>query len=277
MSQEKKQILLDVFTKEPIRVDNFIHYFSEGLKSSKTAKCAGSGHYGTIDSIFHLFERNWAAHGAYSAMTDPTNEIILELGCAEQPLYEAFKVNYTYPNYIGMDIRADYLSNSPHRGRKDVIAAAVDLNGPVPLKDESISQVILNEVLEHLSEETNKHILREVYRVLKPGGNLWLGMPVNLRDRIFHEDESNVGHVFFWNTEDLEEECKKIGFASFDKKWGYSTSSKITVSQLKKQMSKDVQDFIDKIGDMYGGPIRRALMLSYPDIPNGGSRFKITK
>ena len=277
MSQPKKQVLLDAFSSPALREDDHIHYFVDGVKSSKTAKCAGSGHYGVIDSIFHIFERTWAANTALDGLTDPENDIILELGCAEQPLYEAFKVAFRFPNYIGMDIRSDYLSLSPHRGRKDVIAACVDLNGPVPLKDESVSQVILNEVLEHLPEETNRHILREAYRILKPGGSLLLGMPVNTRDKKFHEDESNVGHVFFWDVEDLEDECNKIGFKSFDKKWGYSTSSKITVPQLKKQMPQEVQDFIDKIGDMYGSPVRRALMLSYPDIPNGGSRFKITK
>jgi len=274
--KDKNQCLLDVLTI-PADFEDGIIYSDPGFNTHKSAKNQTTK--GLYDTLFGVFERNWSAIKAYESLKDPKNDIVLEMGCADMPLFESFKVMRMFPNYIGVDIRKDYLSAAAPRNRKDVLAICADLTKPLPIKDESISAIAIDEVIEHIPQDGNLALFREAYRILKPGGKIFLATPVNTRDREFHntKDEESLGHIFFWNTEDLEEELMKIGFTSMDKKWGYSISSKIKIGEIKKSLHPEVNKFIEDISDMYGGPVARALALSAKDVVNGGCRFTITK
>ena len=276
---EKRQPLLDALTLNDPDVTDGVIWTNTGFVSHNTAKCQDGSNNGNYDVLFEIFERSWAALQAYQSLKDPQNDIVLEMGCADMVLYNSFKMHRNYPNYIGVDLRRDYLLASPHRTRKDVIALCADLSDPIPVKDESISAIVITEVVEHITLEQNLKIFKEAYRLLKPGGKMFVGSPFNTKDRVFHdlEKEKNLGHIFFWTDDQFEEETRKIGFSSLDKKWGYSISSKIIITEIKKHLPPDVAKFIDTIGEMYGGPVARALALSYPDLPNGGCRFTLTK
>ena len=115
--------------------------------------------------------------------------------------------------------------------------------------------------------------------MLKPGGKVFIGSPVNTAERKFHdlEKEAGLGHIFFWEVEQFEKEMTDVGFTSLDKKWGYSLSSKILITEVKKSLPADVVKFLDDISTMYGSSVARALALSAPDVVNGGCRFTLTK
>ncbi len=49
----------------------------------------------------------------------------------------------------------------------DVLA---DLNDPLPLKSESVDQIVMKSVLEHLNQ--TEKVMRELFRILKAGGSL---------------------------------------------------------------------------------------------------------
>jgi SAM-dependent methyltransferase len=58
----------------------------------------------------------------------------------------------------------------------------------IPVEDDRYDLVLLNQVIEHVPEP--KSVLREMYRVLKPGGELWLSAP------LFYE-EHEVPYDFY--------------------------------------------------------------------------------
>lgn len=274
----KNQALVDALTLQDPDVDDGIIFVNTGYTSHKSAKRqANPG--GTYDSLFEAFERTWGALHSYQAMRDPKNDIILEMGCANMLIYNAFKMMRMYPNYIGIDIRRDYLTNADHRHRKDVVGLCADLTLPLPVKDQTVSAVVLSEVVEHLTYDQNMTFFKEAFRMLKPGGKVLVSSPINTEARQFHDlkKEKNLGHVFFWTAEQFEDEMKSIGFSSVDKKWGYSISSKIKINEIKKSLPPDVQNFIQDISDMYGSRVARALALSAPNVVNGGCRFIVTK
>lgn len=275
----KNQVLLDVLKMDDPDVVDGVVLSSEGYMSHKSAKCQDGSGNGNYDVLLEIFERSWAALHSYQTLKDPKNDVILEMGCADMVLYNSFKMNRAYPNYIGIDIRRDYLKASPHKSRKDVIGLCADLSDPLPIKDESISAIVLSEVVEHLTLEQNLVFFKEAYRMLKPGGKVFVGSPVNTEERKFHdlEKEAGLGHIFFWTVEQFEKEMTDIGFSSLDKKWGYSLSSKILVNEIKKNVSPDVAKFIEDISEMYGSSVARAVALSAPNIVNGGCRFTLTK
>jgi predicted SAM-dependent methyltransferase len=47
----------------------------------------------------------------------------------------------------------------------------------LPYKDNSVSEVVLSHVIEHISRRFHKGFLREVHRVLKPGGVFFVAYP----------------------------------------------------------------------------------------------------
>jgi len=274
----KNQALLDVLTTHDMEVDDGVVFLTTGFTTHKSAKRqAETG--GVYDSLFEAFERTWGAIQSYEAMSDPKTDVILEMGCAEMPIYNAFKMMRMFPNYIGVDIRRDYLLSSKHRARKDVLALCADITNPLPVKEGTVSAVVLSEVVEHLTFEQNLVFFKEAYRLLKPGGKMLISSPVNTRNRQFHdlEKEKGLGHIFFWPVEDMEEEARKIGFKDVDKKWGLSISSKIRIDEVKKQLHPEVCKFLDDIGSMYGSAVARAVALSAPNVVNGGCRFSFTK
>lgn len=273
----KKQVIVDVMTSD-LELEDGIAYLHEGFKSHVSAKKQIDDD-GVYNSLFTSFERTWSAKQAFEALGDPAQEIVLEMGCADMSIFKCFKMTLTFPNYIGIDIRRDYLEAATSRNRKDVVTLCADLTKTLPIKDSSISSIIISEVIEHLTYEDNMLIFKEAYRILKPGGKIFVSSPVNTRDRIFHtvEKETHLGHIFFWNAEDFEDEMKNIGFTDIDKKWGCSISSKIRIDEIKKSLPADVCKFLSDISSMYGSGVARMLALSAPDIVNGGCRFTVTK
>jgi SAM-dependent methyltransferase len=85
---------------------------------------------------------------------------ILDVGCGNQPYRHLFDGSYT-----GLDV-------VPGR-RPDVVGTATDL----PLRTASCDGVLCLEVIEHV--EDFERVIREIHRVLRPGGRLLLSAPMS--------------------------------------------------------------------------------------------------
>jgi len=87
----------------------------------------------------------------------------LDVGCGHKPYEKTFFAGAE--KYIGMDYLTD-------RSKPDVVGSATD----IPLGDATFDTVVSTEVLEHVPDPLKA--LREMYRVLKPGGYLILSTPM---------------------------------------------------------------------------------------------------
>lgn len=94
--------------------------------------------------------------------------VLLDLGCGKMPYRKYILNNSSVSKYIGMDIEnPNYQENE----KPDLF-----WNGnEIPLSDNSIDTVLATELLEHLPEP--EKILKEIYRILKPGGSLFFTVP----------------------------------------------------------------------------------------------------
>ena len=96
---------------------------------------------------------------------------IADFGSGTQaPLLQRFLDAKLADHAVGVDITVDPTANST---RLSLVQA--DLNHPLPLANESIDAAISLAVLEHL--DAPDVFLKEAYRVLKPGGTIFLTTP----------------------------------------------------------------------------------------------------
>lgn len=89
--------------------------------------------------------------------------VTLDVGCGHKPYEKTFFAGAE--KYVGMDYLTD-------RSQPDVVGSATD----IPLGDASFDTVVCTEVLEHVPDPLKA--LREMHRVLKPGGYLILSAPM---------------------------------------------------------------------------------------------------
>jgi SAM-dependent methyltransferase len=81
--------------------------------------------------------------------------------------------------------------------------------------DESVDVVVMLHVIEHIPDPVGT--LREIFRVLKPGGHLVLETPRydTLTFRLLRRRERSVscdGHILFFTSHSLEDACTRAGF-----------------------------------------------------------------
>jgi SAM-dependent methyltransferase len=95
----------------------------------------------------------------------PAGSDVLDAGAGNAPYRELF----AHCRYVTAD-----WSSSPHEGaaRVDIQASLDDL----PVADGSFQAVLNTQVIEHVAEPTR--VAAELFRVLRPGGRLWLTAPL---------------------------------------------------------------------------------------------------
>jgi ubiquinone/menaquinone biosynthesis C-methylase UbiE len=98
----------------------------------------------------------------------------LDCGCADGG-YTVAMLERGASHVIGIDIEADRLAQAQRRPARGDAGYAGAVAEALPFPNASFDGVLMNEVLEHVADE--EQALREVLRVLRPGGHLVLMSP----------------------------------------------------------------------------------------------------
>ena len=93
---------------------------------------------------------------------------ILDVGCGTKPYKNLFEKPGSL--YIGLELSVEVKKDTRYE-EPEIIADA----GSLPLKNDSVDLVLINEVLEHVSHPGN--VLREACRVAKGDGRVVVSMP----------------------------------------------------------------------------------------------------
>lgn len=100
------------------------------------------------------------------ALPEHVNGGLLDLGCGRVPLYGAYR------HLVTEIVCADWQNSLHGSAHMDF---SCDLTLPLPLRDGQFQTVILADVLEHVPEPGM--LVKEIHRVLSPGGKLILSVP----------------------------------------------------------------------------------------------------
>ena len=98
---------------------------------------------------------------------------LLDIGCWDGRLLDLINSKELYEELYGVDISQEAVEKTKAKGYH---AQAADLNGdPLPFSDSNFDAVTLLAVLEHVFDPY--HLIREIHRVLRPGGLLVIDVP----------------------------------------------------------------------------------------------------
>ena len=147
--------------------------------------------------------------------------LMLDVGCGEGRHIFGVMQNYPDIKCIGLDMDKDSLNKAEegYEYFKSITNAGVDLlKGSaysLPFPNNSFDLVVCSEVLEHLHEYNDA--VKEIHRVLKPGGKFYASVPASWPERIcwiLSKDYQNQpgGHLRVFNQNKLVSEIKNSGF-----------------------------------------------------------------
>tara|TARA_R110000850_G_scaffold18084_4_gene54989 strand:- start:289 stop:990 length:702 start_codon:yes stop_codon:yes gene_type:complete len=125
-----------------------------------------------IELNFKTLDRYYIRHTIFKVLKDSLPKLsgkILDIGCGKMPYRNYILENSQVDNYIGLDIETalEYDSSVKPDFTWDGIT--------MPFMDASFNCAFGTEVLEHCPEP--EVVLKEIYRVLKPGGVFFFTVP----------------------------------------------------------------------------------------------------
>ena len=147
--------------------------------------------------------------------------VLLDVGCGEGRHIFGVMQDYPLMKCIGIDMDHesikiaeegyDYFKSISHAGAEFLKGSAYN----IPFPDNFFDLVICSEVLEHLHEYNDA--VREMHRVLKPGGKLYASVPASWPEKIcwnLSKDYQNQpgGHLRIFDQKGLVSEIQEEGF-----------------------------------------------------------------
>jgi SAM-dependent methyltransferase len=149
-----------------------------------------------------LLGYNWLAmrmgNAGFLKHIERLSGVVYDLGCGTRPFEQ--EIRQHAQSYIGVDWEYSY-----HGRHADILA---DLGKPLPVPDAAADAVVALSVLEHLREP--EQMLREAFRILRPGGLLYVGVP-------FQWGVHEAPHDYYrFTRHGLEYLLRKAGFVSVE-------------------------------------------------------------
>ena len=156
----------------------------------------------------HSFPEYWKSVAAMCLADAKSAQpgTVIDVGCGPHGA-----VRYLFPNAqlkLGVDPLADRFDERPKGNSRTVYVSAI--GEMIPVKDEVADLVFCINVLDHVMDA--RAILREIHRILKPGGRLLL--EVHTFPRIFVPFMFfDRPHTFHWTRRDVERMVSDAGYS----------------------------------------------------------------
>jgi ubiquinone/menaquinone biosynthesis C-methylase UbiE len=152
--------------------------------------------YGTEDLHTHI---RWRAIKPFVSSACRTGaEVILDVGCGYGSISFEVAQRLNTGKVVGIDIDPERIGAAKEI-RKSIRVTNVDfqisgVSGLSEVPDNFCDVVLMIDVIEHIVDD--KSVVREVGRILKPGGALIISTPTPMYPRVFGlEFHNEVGHV----------------------------------------------------------------------------------
>lgn len=132
----------------------------------------------------------------------PADAVIVDVGCGTGATAAQLQ---QYGTVIGADISPLALACCLKRGLHNLLLATAER---LPLATSSVNAVVATDILEHLEDDVA--VLKEFYRILKPGGYVVASVPAY--SILWSEHDLALMHRRRYVARELRRRCLKAGF-----------------------------------------------------------------
>ena len=205
-----------------------------------------------------IFQRHMIAYKEASKLISGT---VLEIGCGEG--YGISELVQFSKKYIGVDKFDTYISEDIKK-HNDIVFHKMEIPPLLNIESNSIDFVVTFQVIEHIQDD--HYFLREIFRVLKPGGKLLLTTPNKLMSL-----SRNPWHIREYTPFEMKDILRKY-FVKSEVKGVYGNDIVMEYYQKNKESVKKITRY-DIFNLQYLLP-RWALQIPY-DILNRFNRNKL--
>jgi SAM-dependent methyltransferase len=203
------------YATEPIWTGNGFLIGSEKLPILKYTGCNDGWdasltdfHEKEADDGSHYIDRSSRRHACddLKKIIQNSSKVILEIGSSSGYLLREIKRSFPGSFLIGSDCIPEPLENIAKK-ISDIPLIQFDLVN-CPLPDYSVDVVIALNVLEHIKDDEDA--LKQIYRILKPGGHAIIEVPANQDLYDFYDEQ--LKHFRRYSLQDLKALTEKTGF-----------------------------------------------------------------
>ena len=143
-----------------------------------------------------IFQRHMIA---YKEAAKIVNGTVLEIGCGEG--YGISELAKFSNKYIGVD-KFDTFISDDLRNNYDIVFHKMEIPPLKNIEENSVDFVVTFQVIEHIQDDN--YFLKEIFRVLKPGGKLLLTTPNKLMSL-----SRNPWHIREYSPNEMKDILKK--------------------------------------------------------------------
>lgn len=154
---------------------------------------------------------------------------VVDIGCDVGEIRKLISRSFytKNPYYVGIDMDYSLLVSGFKRIQMRTPAMYIQQDATLGfkfIKSDSVDLVYAGEIIEHFEKRFGIKLLKEIYRILRPGGNFLLSTPnkVNTKGYEFH--------VYEYRIEELKKIVEKTGF-DVTSVWGWQTTER----EIKKK------------------------------------------
>jgi ubiquinone/menaquinone biosynthesis C-methylase UbiE len=123
---------------------------------------------------------DWKPVDQFLTSVGTEDKEVLDIGCATGSIAsQAAEAHGNWSRYVGIDLCGEYVVRFNDQGipnARAVVGSATDLNSQL---DSSKDIVMCLFVLQHLSRDDGKKVLKEIWEVAKPNADVLIGLTVN--------------------------------------------------------------------------------------------------
>lgn len=180
-----------------------------------------------FDFSFHK-KRDWTYYAVYLRRFKKEPKTIFEMGSGIGLFLEACSRNNI--EAIGCELEEEGIAIAESRGLN---IYKHDLANPLTfIESDSFDAVFCNQVIEHVDDAAQENIVKEAYRILKPGGEFLVQSPC----RHYEIARKDRHHIDLLTPSELRTLLEKHGFVKCDMNYNYP--------QKIPEIPKDVLDSI---------------------------------
>jgi SAM-dependent methyltransferase len=194
------------------------------------------------------FTRRWAwlyRHYIWASKVTKPRAHVVDIGCDVGEIRNIISKSFyvANPYYVGIDMDHKRLQSGANHIQMKIPAMYIQhdvTTGLEFIKSKSVDNVFAGEIIEHFEKKFGGKLLKEIRRILVPGGKFIISTPNKKYTKGYEF------HVHEYGVKELKNLVVKCGL-KIEKSWGWTTTERVLKEEMSSKELKVYEIFKKKI------------------------------